>query len=95
MEPHSVGSSAIEVEILSASLVLNTLDWLRLTAGIPPCSTHDNHRSNIALGEIDEGRAVFVAFTLRQREGKTYIRPISARYMQWMEVEHYEKLNDR
>jgi len=45
----------------------------------------------IALGKTDEGRDVFVAFTLRQREGKTYIRPISARYMHRKEVEHYEK----
>jgi uncharacterized DUF497 family protein len=32
-----------------------------------------------------------VAFTLRQRDGKTYIRPVSARYMHRKEVEFYEK----
>jgi uncharacterized protein len=55
-----------------------------------PAHSHSEKRS-IAIGETSEGRKIFVAFTLRQREGKTYIRPISARYMHQKEVEHYEK----
>jgi len=44
-----------------------------------------------AIGKTSEGRGVFVAFTFRHRDGETYIRPISARYMHQKEVAHYEK----
>jgi uncharacterized DUF497 family protein len=43
-----------------------------------------------AVGRTEAGRAVFVVFTLRDREGKRFIRPISARHMHRKEVEHYE-----
>jgi uncharacterized protein len=46
-----------------------------------------------AIGQTDAGRFVFVVFTLRERDGKTYIRPISARYMHRREIENYEKEN--
>ena len=45
----------------------------------------------IALGVTEEGRHVFVAFTLRKICEKTYIRPISSRYMHQKEIDHYEK----
>jgi uncharacterized DUF497 family protein len=45
----------------------------------------------IAIGSTAEGRNVLVVFTLRTRNGKTLIRPISARYMHRREVAHYEK----
>ena len=45
----------------------------------------------IALGVTDEGRHIFVAFTLRKICEKTYIRPISSRYMHQKEIDHYEK----
>jgi uncharacterized protein len=45
----------------------------------------------IATGRTPSGRAVFVAFTLRARLGRTLIRPLSARYMHRKEVETYEK----
>ncbi|MEQ8736325.1 MAG: BrnT family toxin [Rhodospirillaceae bacterium] len=38
-------------------------------------------------------RYVFVVFTLRNRNGQTYIRPISARYMHRKEIHRYEKEN--
>ena len=44
-----------------------------------------------AIGRILQGRAIFVVFTLRERDGGLLIRPISARYMHKKEVEHYEK----
>jgi uncharacterized protein len=34
---------------------------------------------------------MFVAFTFRERDGATFIRPISARYMHKKEIEAYEK----
>jgi uncharacterized DUF497 family protein len=46
-----------------------------------------------AVGRGKAGRRIFLVFTLRTREGRTYIRPISARYMHGKEIEHYEKEN--
>lgn len=46
-----------------------------------------------AVGRTEEGRYVFVVFTLRGREGSVLIRPISARYMHAKEVKTYEKEN--
>lgn len=43
-----------------------------------------------AIGKTKTGRYVFLAFTLRVIDGKTMLRPISARYMHQKEVEHYE-----
>ena len=45
----------------------------------------------IAIGIEPDGRSVLVVFTLRVRNGRTLIRPISARYMHRREVLHYEK----
>jgi uncharacterized DUF497 family protein len=39
------------------------------------------------------GRYIFLVFTLRDRGGSTYIRPISARYMHRKESQAYEKEN--
>ncbi len=44
-----------------------------------------------AIGETEEGKHLFIVFTLRQQEDETFIRPISARYMHQKEVDHYEK----
>src|SRR5487761_2725316 len=39
-----------------------------------------------AVGRTDAGRGVPIVFTLRQRDGHTLIRPISARYMHAREM---------
>lgn len=44
-----------------------------------------------AIGRIVSGRYVFAAFTLRQRGGELFIRPISARYMHDKEIRRYEQ----
>jgi uncharacterized DUF497 family protein len=44
-----------------------------------------------AIGKDQEGRSIFVVFCLRDRNGKTLIRPISARFMRQKEVAHYEQ----
>jgi len=44
-----------------------------------------------AIGETDAGRSVVIVFTLRQREGESFIRPISARYMHAKEIANYEE----
>ena len=46
-----------------------------------------------AIGKNAVGRHVFLVFTVRERAAKRYIRPISARYMHAIEVQHYEKEN--
>ena len=45
----------------------------------------------IAVGRTIQGRALFVAFTLRKKRGLALIRPVSARYMHKKEIEAYEK----
>jgi uncharacterized DUF497 family protein len=42
------------------------------------------------IGRTSSGRHAFVAFTLRSKEGKRLIRPVSARYMHAREIQHYE-----
>jgi hypothetical protein len=44
----------------------------------------------IALGRNAMGRPMFVAFTIRTKEGRQFIRPITARYMHAKEVKAYE-----
>jgi uncharacterized DUF497 family protein len=44
-----------------------------------------------AIGKTDQGRYVFLVFTIRERNGERFIRPISARYMHGKEVAHYEE----
>ena len=45
----------------------------------------------IAVGRVQSGRPVFVAFTLRTKYGKRLIRPVTARYMHQKEIAAYEK----
>ncbi len=46
-----------------------------------------------AVGRTRHERPVFVVFTIRERDGQRYIRPVSARYMHREEIENYEKAN--
>jgi uncharacterized DUF497 family protein len=45
----------------------------------------------IAVGRTGGGRAVFVAFTFRDRAGRRLVRPISARYMHVKEARRYDE----
>ncbi len=45
----------------------------------------------IATGRAANGRHIFVVFTLRERAGRTMLRPVSARYMHRREIMTYEK----
>ena len=45
----------------------------------------------VAVGRDSKGRAMFVAFTVREKNGRRFLRPISARYMHKKEIEGYEK----
>lgn len=53
---------------------------------------HDEPRMR-AIGKTQAGRYVFLAFMLREIDGQTKLRPISARYMHPKEVDHYEGQN--
>lgn len=44
-----------------------------------------------AIGKTRQNRAVFLVFTIRDRGGDRFIRPISARYMHKKELDEYEK----
>lgn len=46
-----------------------------------------------AIGQDYEGRHVFIVFCYREREDRTLIRPISARYMHRKEIDAYEQAN--
>ena len=48
----------------------------------------------IAIGTTDAGRHVYVAFTVRARDGQQRIRPVSARYMHSKEIASYEQTQD-
>ena len=43
-----------------------------------------------AIGKTSAGRYVFLVFMLRESDGQTKLRPISARYMHQKEIDHYE-----
>ncbi len=45
----------------------------------------------IAVGRTRNGRPAFVAFTFRVKEGRMFVRPVSARYMHRKEAERYAK----
>jgi uncharacterized DUF497 family protein len=61
---------------------------------ILPDAAHSQTEERLrAIGHTRRGRAVFVVFTIRERGGKKYIRPVSTRYMHREEIEHYAKEN--
>lgn len=45
----------------------------------------------IAIGRTAVGRYAFVAFTLRERAGQQFVRPVSARFMHAKEIAAYEE----
>lgn len=46
---------------------------------------------HIAMGQISDGRSMFVGFTFRQGKTGRLIRPITARFMHKSEIRKYEK----
>lgn len=45
----------------------------------------------VAVGRSRSGRAMFVVFAFRSKNGELFIRPISARFMHAREVKRYEQ----
>lgn len=61
-------------------------------ARIVPDDKHSKGEERfIAVGRGASGRPMFVAFTIREREGKRFIRPVTARYMHKKESDRYEE----
>ena len=77
------GVSRSEIEGLFASPVIV----------LPDTGHSEVEPRHRAIGRTRHGRAVFVVFTVRERNGRHYIRPVSARYMHKEEIESYEKDN--
>ena len=66
--------------------------FLRGTPYVAPDHKHSlGEERFLAVGRTATGRPLFVVFALRARDGRIYIRPISARYMHRKEIENYEK----
>ncbi len=66
-----------------------------LLSGTPKIAPDLKHSAiedrRIAIGRDSRGRAMFVAFTIREKDGRRLVRPVSARYMHRKEIERYEK----
>ena len=66
-----------------------------LLNGTPHVALDGKHSAQekrfMAMGRTPAGRYVFIVFTLREKDGLTLLRPISARYMHKKEVTGYEK----
>ena len=77
------GVSVAEIEAL----------FQRTFAVRPDIGHSKSERRAIAIGSGKGGRKIFLVFTFRRRDGKTLIRPISARYMHRKEIERFEKEN--
>jgi uncharacterized DUF497 family protein len=76
---HSVSQAAIE-------------SLFRGSIAVLPDPVHSSSEERFkAIGKSDDGRWIFIVFTLRMRRDKRLVRPISARYMHKKEVDHYEK----
>ena len=65
----------------------------RPVAILPDAAHSQGERRFRAIGRTDEGRGVFIVFTLRRKGDELLIRPISARYMHKKEIDDYEKEN--
>ena len=57
----------------------------------PDLRHSDSEDRLMAVGRTTQGRAIFVVFTIRIRNGLRLIRPLNARYMHRKEIEGYEK----
>jgi hypothetical protein len=66
-----------------------------LLSGLPHVAPDLRHSETevrlIAIGRNVFGRPMFVAFTIRTKQGRRLLRPISARYMHAKEIRAYGK----
>lgn len=76
---HGVSREEIEQVLVGAPAVL--------------ADPHPDEPRTKAIGRTQAGRYVFLVFTLREIDGETLLRPISARYMHQKEIDRYEGQN--
>lgn len=80
-QKHGLTQAAIESCFVRPVLVL-------------PDEDHSQSEERLrAIGRDEDGRHVFIVFTVRTRGRQSVIRPISARHMHAKEIAHYEKEN--
>ena len=66
-------------------------DFLLSNPRIAPDLKHSDEEDRyIAVGRTRLGRPIFVAFMYRMKDGLSFIRPVSARYMHLKEIRRYE-----
>ena len=72
------------------------IELLFASARVAPDLLHSQQETRyIAVGRNQSGRAMFVAFAIKQAQGGLHrIRPISARFMHEKEVQRYEENSD-
>ena len=72
------------------------IEQLFTSARVAPDLLHSQQETRyIAVGRNQSGRAMFVAFAIKQAQGGLdLIRPISARFMHDKEVKRYEENSD-
>lgn len=65
--------------------------FLSQTPRIAPALKHRSTEERfMAVGRNERGRPIFVVFTIRTKDGRRLIRPLSARYMHKEEIAGYE-----
>jgi uncharacterized DUF497 family protein len=77
---HGVTSSEIEAFFRQETLYIT-----------PDILHSEQEQRFLAIGRDSTGKPLFVVFTLREKNGGLFIRPISARYMHAKEVKKYEE----
>jgi uncharacterized protein len=83
MEPTLEGSHGISISEIEAILRGQPL--------VAPDLAHSSIEDRlIAIRRNEEGRPLFIAFTIREKDGRRLIRPITARYMHAREIWRYE-----
>jgi hypothetical protein len=88
-----IGMLAIATNARSYGVLIVEIEWLLTTAArIAPDLKHSaTEERYLAVGRDSVGRAMFVTFTVRVKDGQRLIRPISARYMHRKEIKGYEE----
>jgi uncharacterized DUF497 family protein len=82
--------AANRVKCQTHGVSLREIEWVLQHGAVAPDLVHSMAEQRfIAVGRTQEGRAAFVAFTLRLRDGHWLARPFSARYMHAKEARRY------
>ena len=79
---HGVSIAEIEALFRESRLVIR-----------PDLAHSQTEERFLGIGRTAAGRAVFLAFTVRELAGHCLIRPVSARYIHRKEIESHEKEN--